>query len=120
MRWFWRARGYYGEGRRWLERALSEEGRTSAAARAKALDGVGWLASEQHDIDRVQAAGEEGLELSEEAEIGGVILANFKNLLGEAAWLRGDYERAAGCSKKAWCFIGKLGTPGASRGPSAA
>jgi predicted ATPase/DNA-binding CsgD family transcriptional regulator/Tfp pilus assembly protein PilF len=95
LRWFWRARGYYGEGRRWLEGALSEEGRTSAATRAKALDGVGWLASEQHDIDRVQAAAEEGLKLSEEAEIGGVILANFKNLLGEAAWLHGDYERAA-------------------------
>jgi predicted ATPase/DNA-binding SARP family transcriptional activator/DNA-binding CsgD family transcriptional regulator len=95
LRWFWRARGYYGEGRRWLEGALSEEGRTSSAARAKALDGVGWLASEQHDIDRVQAAAEEGLKLSEEAGIGGVILANFKNLLGEAAWLRGDYERAA-------------------------
>jgi predicted ATPase/DNA-binding SARP family transcriptional activator/DNA-binding CsgD family transcriptional regulator len=95
LRWFWRARGYYGEGRRWLERALSEEGRTSAAARAKALDGVGWLASEQHDIDRVQAAAEEGLKLSEVAGIGGVILANFKNLLGEAAWLQGDHERAA-------------------------
>jgi predicted ATPase/DNA-binding SARP family transcriptional activator/DNA-binding CsgD family transcriptional regulator len=95
LRWFWRARGYYGEGRRWLERALCEEGRTSAGARAKALDGVGWLASEQHDIDRVQAAAEEGLELSEEAGIGGVILADFKNLLGEAAWLRGDYERAS-------------------------
>src|SRR5215208_7201335 len=25
LRWFWRARGYHGEGRRWLERALSEE-----------------------------------------------------------------------------------------------
>jgi predicted ATPase/DNA-binding SARP family transcriptional activator/DNA-binding CsgD family transcriptional regulator len=95
LRWFWRARGYYGEGRRWLEQALSEEGRTSATARAKALDGVGWLASEQHDIDRVQAAAEEGLKLSEEAGIGGVILANFKNLLGEAAWLQGDCERAA-------------------------
>jgi predicted ATPase/DNA-binding SARP family transcriptional activator/DNA-binding CsgD family transcriptional regulator len=95
LRWFWRARGYYGEGRRWLERALCEEGRTSAGARAKALDGVGWLASEQHDIDRVQAAAEEGLELSEEAGIGGVILADFKNLLGEAAWLRGDYKRAS-------------------------
>jgi hypothetical protein len=70
LRWFWRARGYYGEGRRWLEQALSEEGRTSAAARAKALDGVGWLASEQRDIDRVQAAAEEGLKLSEEAGIG--------------------------------------------------
>jgi non-specific serine/threonine protein kinase len=95
LRWFWRARGYHGEGRRWLERALSEEGRTSAEARAKALDGVGWLASEQRDIDRVKAAAEEGLKLSDEAGIGGVILADFKNLLGEAAWLRGDYERAA-------------------------
>jgi predicted ATPase/DNA-binding SARP family transcriptional activator/DNA-binding CsgD family transcriptional regulator len=94
LRWFWRARGYYGEGRRWLERALSEEGRTSAGARAKALDGVGWLASEQRDIDRAEAAAQEGLKLSEEAGIGGVILADFKNLLGEAAWLRGDYERA--------------------------
>jgi predicted ATPase/DNA-binding SARP family transcriptional activator/DNA-binding CsgD family transcriptional regulator len=96
LRWFWRARGYYGEGRRWLERALSEEGRTtSAGARAKALDGVGWLASEQRDIDRAEAAAEEGLKLSEEAGIGGVILADFKNLLGEAAWLQGDYGRAA-------------------------
>ena len=95
LRWFWSARGYYGEGRRWLERALSEEGRTSAKARAKALDGVGWLASEQRDIERAEAAAEEGLKLSEEAGIGGVILADFKNLLGEAAWLRGDYERAA-------------------------
>jgi predicted ATPase/DNA-binding CsgD family transcriptional regulator len=95
LRWFWRARGYFGEGRSWLERALSEEGRTSAEARAKALDGVGWLASEQRDIDKVQAAAEEGLKLSDEAGIGGVILASFKNLLGEAAWRRGDYERAA-------------------------
>jgi predicted ATPase/DNA-binding SARP family transcriptional activator/DNA-binding CsgD family transcriptional regulator len=95
LRWFWRARGYHGEGRRWLERALSEEGRTSAQARAKALDGVGWLASEQRDIDRVKVVAEEGLKLCNEAGIGGVILADFKNLLGEAAWLRGDHERAA-------------------------
>ena len=95
LRWFGAARGYYGEGRRWLERALSEEGRTSAKARAKALDGGGWAASEQRDIEKAEAAAEEGLKLSEEAGIGGVILADFKNLLGEAAWLRGDYERAA-------------------------
>jgi predicted ATPase/DNA-binding SARP family transcriptional activator/DNA-binding CsgD family transcriptional regulator len=95
LRWFWRARGYHDEGRRWLERALSEEGRTSAEAQAKALDGVGWLAAEQRDMDRVQAAAEEGLKLCDEAGIGGVILADFKNLLGEAAWLQGDYERSA-------------------------
>jgi predicted ATPase/DNA-binding CsgD family transcriptional regulator len=93
--WFWHARGYYSEGRRWLERALSEEGRTSAGARAKALDGVGWLASEQSDMDRAVAAAEEGLKLCDEAGIEGVIAADFKYLLGHAAWLRGDYEPAA-------------------------
>jgi predicted ATPase/DNA-binding SARP family transcriptional activator/DNA-binding CsgD family transcriptional regulator len=96
LRWFWRARGYFGEGRRWLERALSEEGRTSAEARAKALDGVGWLTAEgQRDIDRVEAAAKEGLKLCDEAGIGGVIAADLKTLLGQAAWMRGDYERAA-------------------------
>ena len=95
LRWFWRARGYHGEGRGWLERALSEDGRTSAVARARALDGVGWLASEQRDMDRVEAAAEEGLKLCDEEGIGGIIAADFKNLLGEAAWLRGDHERAA-------------------------
>jgi len=92
--WFWRTRGYYGEGRSWLEQALSEEGRTSAEARAKALDGVGRLASEQRDMDRVEAAAEAGLKLCDEAGIRGVIVADFKSLLGEAAWLRGDHERA--------------------------
>jgi predicted ATPase/DNA-binding SARP family transcriptional activator/DNA-binding CsgD family transcriptional regulator len=95
LRWFWRARGYHGEGRRWLEQALSEEGPASARARADALDGVGWLASEQGEIDRAEAAAKEGLKLCEEAGIGGIIAADFKNLLGERAWLRGDYERAA-------------------------
>ncbi len=57
---------------------------------------MGWLTAEgQRDIDRVEAAAKEGLELSEEAGIGGVIAADLKTLLGQAAWMRGDYERAA-------------------------
>jgi predicted ATPase/DNA-binding CsgD family transcriptional regulator len=45
---YWRARGHYGEGRRWLEDFI---GRAQAptAARAKALLGLGILASEQGD-----------------------------------------------------------------------
>jgi len=39
--WFWEARGYFDEGRRWLEQALAKGSRASAA-RAKGLDGVGW------------------------------------------------------------------------------
>jgi predicted ATPase len=60
---FWSVRGYYGEGRRWLEGALAMEGRVSPESRAMALAGIGVLASEQGDLDRAQQACEEGLEL---------------------------------------------------------
>jgi predicted ATPase/class 3 adenylate cyclase len=61
--WFWSVRGYYSEGRRWLEGALAIEGRVSPEVRAMALAGAGELASEQGDLDRAQEACEEGLEL---------------------------------------------------------
>jgi len=93
LRWFWYARGHFGEGRGWLERALHKDGETSAGVRAKALDAVGWLAHDQGDMDRAVAAAEEGLELNTE-EIEGSCVASFRNMLGEAARHRGDYERA--------------------------
>ena len=65
---FWDMRGYYGEGRRWLEEALAKDGRASVA-RAKALEGVGWLADVQGDIGRAVAATEEGLRLGARAKI---------------------------------------------------
>jgi predicted ATPase/class 3 adenylate cyclase len=85
---FWWLRGYYHEGRRWLEEALAKETRTSAA-RAKALEAVGWLADDQGDIDRAVAAAEEGLGLSTGADA-----APFLLILGSAAGIRGDHERA--------------------------
>ena len=91
---FWEARGYYDEGRTWLEEALEEEGRASAAVRAKALKAVGWLAHAQIDLDRAEAAAREGLTLSAEAELGGSLAASFQRMLGVAARSRGDYERA--------------------------
>jgi predicted ATPase/class 3 adenylate cyclase len=92
LRWFWNMGGYYGEGRSWLEAALAREG--SAPARAKVLEGVGWLANQQGDLDRAEATAKEGLKLSTEAELGEVVAANFQNVLGDAARHRGDYERA--------------------------
>jgi predicted ATPase/class 3 adenylate cyclase len=89
---FWWMRGYYDEGRRWLEEALAKDSRTSAA-RAKALEAVGWLADEQGDIDRAVAAAEEGLSLSAGAEI--IDATPFLRTLGSAAYVRGDHERAA-------------------------
>ena len=95
LRWFWYMEGYYGEGRRWLEEALGKDRGTAAAeARARALEGVGWLASSQGDLDRAQAAANEGLMLSTEAELGKVVVADFQNVLGDAARHRGDYEQA--------------------------
>jgi predicted ATPase/class 3 adenylate cyclase len=91
---FWEARGYYDEGRRWLEEALKKEGRASASVRAKALMAVGWLAHAQVDVDRAEAAAQEGLKLSDEVEIGKSLAASLLLVLGIAARIRGDYERA--------------------------
>ena len=89
---FWWMKGYYDEGRRWLEEALAKDGRASAA-RAKALEAVGWLADDQGDIARAVAAAEEGLSLSAGAENSDA--APFLRILGSAASIRGDHERAA-------------------------
>jgi non-specific serine/threonine protein kinase len=88
--------GYYSEGRRWLEAALGKDWEAAAAeARARALEGVGWLASSQGDLDRAQAVAKEGLKLSAEAVLGDVVVADLQNVLGEAvARKRGDYEWA--------------------------
>ena len=97
LRWYWYMEGYYGEGRRWLEAALGKDWSAAAAeARARALEGVGWLASGQGDLDRAQDAAKEGLKLSTEAGLGDVVAADLQNVLGEAvARQRGDYEWAA-------------------------
>jgi non-specific serine/threonine protein kinase len=95
LRWFWYMEGYYGEGRRWLEAALGKNwGAAAAEARARALEGVGWLAAGQGDLDRAQAAAKEGLKLSTEAGLGKVIAADLQNVLGDTARHRGDYEWA--------------------------
>jgi predicted ATPase/class 3 adenylate cyclase len=93
---FWYMEGYHGEGRRWLEAALGKEwGAAAAEARARALEGLGWLASGQGDLDRAQAAAKEGLKLSTDAGLGEVVAADLQNVLGEAvARQRGDYEWA--------------------------
>jgi predicted ATPase len=76
----WFARGYIGEGQRWLEQALTRDGPASTAARAKALEALAWLAGTREDMDRAEAAAEEGLRLSEEAGIRG-------SLSGRSAFL---------------------------------
>jgi len=91
---FWWMRGHYGEGRRWLEEALARDG-GGPAARARALEAVGWLADDQGDIDRAVAAAEEGLRISARANISSRVTVSFLRMLGSAAYVRGDHEKAA-------------------------
>jgi tetratricopeptide (TPR) repeat protein len=105
---FWHLRGYYSEGRRWLENALAKDGRSSAA-RLKALKAVGWLADDQGDIDRAVAAAEEGLRLSAEAEIQKSAAAPFLRILGSAAYVRRDYERATQLFEESLAFSQEVG-----------
>ncbi len=99
--WFWE--GHCGEGRRWLERALTQGGTTSALARAKALGAVSLVASQLNDHARAKEAAEEGLRLSEEAGTEGgrrpFFVWNspttfFLNRLANVSMEEGDHERA--------------------------
>ena len=94
LRRFWHVRGYFEEGRRWLEQALAKDSR--APARAKALEAVGGLAHDQGDIVRAEAAAQEGLALSARADTDIGLVASFRRTLGIAAEREGDYERATG------------------------
>jgi predicted ATPase/class 3 adenylate cyclase len=95
LSWFWSVRGYYGEGRRWLEEALAMDGRGSPEVRAMALAGAGDLASEQGDLERAKEACEEGLALLEHGEKEASEAKLFLlSCLGFMAWQREDYGRA--------------------------
>jgi tetratricopeptide (TPR) repeat protein len=101
--------GYFDEGRRWLEQALAKGSRASSA-RAKALDGVGWLAFNLGDIDRAVAAAEEGLKLRAQVELEASAAASLLRILGIAAEIRGDHERATELFEEALHSAGKLRT----------
>jgi DNA-binding CsgD family transcriptional regulator/tetratricopeptide (TPR) repeat protein len=91
---FWEVHGHYGEGRKWLKEALAKDGHSSVAARAKALEGVCWMAMDWRELDRAEAAAQAGLKLDDEAEIGNKFAASFRTMLGYAVTHRGDHEQA--------------------------
>jgi tetratricopeptide (TPR) repeat protein len=63
---FWRWQQHYGEGRQWLEEALALRPEAPAAARARALDGLGALTRNQGDYAAARAALEESRTLFNE------------------------------------------------------
>jgi DNA-binding CsgD family transcriptional regulator/Flp pilus assembly protein TadD len=105
---FWYTRGYLSEGRRYLE-AVAMSDVIPATLRAKALDGLGWIAEPQGDYERARAAYEESLELyrSSNDKTG---VANVLGDLGSLALDRGDYEEATSLLEESLTLHRELGS----------
>ena len=87
---FWYIRGFYSEGRGWLEGALARERNTTPSVRANALNAVGILAMTQGDCEAAQHFYEESLSLYRlHANRAGE--AKALNNLGLVAHRLGDY-----------------------------
>src|SRR5262249_60673184 len=67
LRRFWQRRGYYSEGRVWLEELLARDDAPSdivaMAARERALHAAAWLVSGQHDFARAMQLFEQSIAL---------------------------------------------------------
>jgi predicted ATPase/class 3 adenylate cyclase len=105
---FWDYRGYFGEGRNWLEAALAEGGPAPTAARAKALNGAGNFAFYQDDYDRAVALYEESLALLRPLGDTRGIAGSLGNL-ANVAYVQGDYPRAAALYEESLALMRKLG-----------
>jgi predicted ATPase/class 3 adenylate cyclase len=89
---FWYARGYLGEGRRWLEEALALSGEATAL-RVRVLNGAGHLAWTQGDLKQAATLREEGLKLSRQMGDKAGVAASL-NGLSFVARMRGEYLAA--------------------------
>jgi predicted ATPase/DNA-binding SARP family transcriptional activator/DNA-binding CsgD family transcriptional regulator len=103
---FWFARGYVGEGIRWLGRTLVGGG--SAPARVKALEGQGWLGQFQGDFGLAETTYEEMLGLSRDLD-DDRNTATALNSLATIAAQRGDPERARSLLEENLSMLKKLG-----------
>jgi predicted ATPase/DNA-binding SARP family transcriptional activator/DNA-binding CsgD family transcriptional regulator len=102
---FWLARGYLSEGRQWTVQALASY--EPAAARVKALEGMGELTQRQGDTTRARAAYEEMLESSRELDDKGKV-ATALNSLGTLAVGEGNYEQARVMLEENMTVLGEL------------
>src|SRR5439155_24010046 len=92
LAWFWHARSYLTEGRRWVGRALA--GATArSAARMKALAGAGLMAQFPRDPAASRACLEESLAIARERDDRWWI-AWALHLLGRVAYYEGDAATA--------------------------
>jgi predicted ATPase/class 3 adenylate cyclase len=90
---FWLVRGYWGEGRAWLDRALAATVGTHTALRARALAAAGHLATEEGDVEAAAPLLDESLALWRELNDPNGI-AEVLNHQGNLARARFEYDTA--------------------------
>ena len=105
---FWLARGYLGEGRRWLEEALSTSGDAAPTVRARALNGAGVLAHYQGDYARATELCNESLVLSRRVGDEPAVASALSGL-ALAARTTGDYPTAQAMFEQALEIFERLG-----------
>jgi predicted ATPase len=91
---FWLTRGYWSEGRRWLESALAASTESDPRLRFDALWGAGLLAVWQGDLERGRAASDELLAHAAETDFTRARAVGV-NIAGLVAIKRGDWDSAA-------------------------
>ncbi|HET7090226.1 MAG TPA: tetratricopeptide repeat protein, partial [Anaerolineae bacterium] len=104
---FWFVRGYWSEGREWLERTLAKAG-SGVSTRAKALYRAGFIAYHQADPERTAALAKESLALCREAGDQEGLAFSFV-LMGEAAWSQGDMRQAEALYKDSLALFREVG-----------
>jgi predicted ATPase/class 3 adenylate cyclase len=111
---FWTVRGYFSEGRRWLEQLLAQPTEPTPA-RARALLGAGVLAYRQADYqiasERFSAAQEIFRECGDQCGVADVLIN-----MGELAHAQDDHARARACFEESLALYRALAdTQGVAR-----
>src|SRR5579884_2396397 len=105
---FWLMRGYWSEGRAFLERALTKHEGVGGTVLAKALVAAGKLAFQQGDYERAELLAEESLALFR--EIGDTRgSATALEILGTLAWNRGNLSSAQALLQEALALYKQTG-----------
>jgi tetratricopeptide (TPR) repeat protein len=105
---FWDMRGYWSEGRTWLDGALARTAGISTPSRVKVIIGAAYLASFQGDYARAVALSEESLDLSRRlGDKRGTV--SCLNILGMDACRLERYDRAAELGKESFALSQEVG-----------
>ena len=107
---FWHIRGYWSEGRRWLELLLRDTHTRDQRLRAKALNAAAWLAWDESDYGRASELSEEALSISRLLDDPWSV-GWSAGRLSHARWMQGRYEEAADLAREAVACFRTLDAP---------